>query len=1102
MKNRKFLLSEYATNNRVTIYFITVVVILFGIIAYQSTPKENFPEVDFPYYSISTIYPGTSPEDIENLVTRPLEKELKSIDGIKELTSNSVQDFSMILLEFETDVDNNEAYQDVTEAVDKAKSELPDDILNDPDVMEIDVSEFPILFINMSGDLGLVKIKEYAEDLQDEIEGMQAITRVDIVGALEREFEINIDLYKMQAAGITFQQIEQAVAMENLTISGGQLKMENMERNLRIVGEFKGVEDLKNILITEGVYLKDIAQVQDDFADRESFSRLNGNDVITLNVIKKSGENLIDAVDEIRGIMEQFEANAPASLDIVTTGDQSDMTRNNISNLFNTIILGFLVVVLVLMFFMGVDNALFVAIAIPLSMVIAFIFIPLIGFTMNMVVLMAFILVLGIVVDNSIVVVENIYRHFMNTPGLKINDAAKLGTAEVAKPVFAGTLTTMAPFIPLAFWPGIFGEFMVYIPITIIITLFASMFVAYTMNPVFAVSFMRYREDKDIVINHKLNIIIGLAAAAILGLSYLVQVEWVGHLILAAYLLYLLVKYVLTSLIRKFQRNVLPSISHAYQKTLQFLLSGKHPYIVIFGTLVLLVFTFWLMGVKAPKVVVFPEQDPNTIHTYLKMPAGTEINTTDSVARIIEGRIFDVLGEDNPDIESIVTNVAVNAGENAFDRTTQSKLAKVTINFIEYQFREFPHTMKYVDQLRDAMEGIPGTEITVTQEQNGPPTGKPINIEISGEEFSELIPITENLKSYIQGLKIPGIEELKMDIEPNTPELTVNINRDKASMLGISTGHLGSTLRTALNGKEISKIRDGEDEYDIRLRLMEDYRDDLESLMNLKIILPGEDGVNKIPLSSVADIEYTQTYGGIKRKDHERVITLYSNVLSGYNANEIVEQIDGSLGEFRDNLPKGYKVNFTGEQEDQQENFEFLSFAFLLAVVLIIIIMVMQFNSVVKPLIIVVQILFSLIGVLLGLVIFNIDFSVIMTGMGVIAVAGIVVKNAIILIDYTDLQIKEGKERIEAIVQAGSIRLTPVLLTAASTILGLLPLAIGMNIDFPGLFTDLDPNIFFGGDATFWIPLAWTIIFGLAFATFLTLVVVPAMYAIMVKPKS
>ncbi len=1101
MKNRKFLLSEYAINNKVTIYFVTMVLILFGIIAYQSTPKENFPEVDFPYYSINTVYPGTSPEDMENLVTRPLEKELKSIDGIKELSSNSVQDFSMILLEFETNVDNNEAYQDVTEAVDKAKPDLPDGILNEPDIMEIDVSEFPILYINMSGDLGLVKIKEYAEELQDEIEGMQAVTRVDIVGALEREFEINVDLYKMQAAGITFEQIEQAVNMENVTISGGQLKMDNMERNLRIIGEFKGVEDLKNIMITKGVYLKDIAQVQDDFADRESFSRLNGNDVITLNVIKKSGENLIDAVDGIRVIMDQFENNAPASLDIVTTGDQSDMTRNNISNLFNTIILGFLVVVLVLMFFMGVDNALFVAIAIPLSMVIAFIFIPLIGFTMNMVVLMAFILVLGIVVDNSIVVVENIYRHFMNTPGLKIHDAANIGTAEVAKPVFAGTLTTMAPFIPLAFWPGIFGEFMIFIPVTIIITLLASMLVAYTMNPVFAVSFMKYREEKDIKIDHKKNIIFGLAAVAVLVLSYVVSIEWIGHLIAAAYTLYLLVKYVLTHLIRRFQKHVLPAISNAYKKTLMFLLKGNHPYIVIFGTVLLLILTFFILRVNAPKVVVFPEQDPNTIHTYLKMPAGTEINTTDSVARVIEGRIFDVLGENNPDIESIVTNVAVNAGEDVFDRTTQTKLAKVTINFVEYQFRKFPHTIKYVDELRDAMKGIPGAEITVTEEQNGPPTGKPINIEISGEDFSELIPVTERLKTYIEELQIPGIEELKMDIEPNTPELVVNIDRDKASMLGINTGQLGSTLRTALNGKEISKIRDGEDEYDIRLRLKEEYRNNLESLMNLKIMLPGDNGLNKIPLSSVADIEYTQTYGGVKRKDHDRVVTLYSNVLSGYNANEIVEQIDSSLGEFRDDLPKGYAVNFTGEQEDQQENFEFLSFAFLLAVVLIIIIMVMQFNSVAKPMIIVVQILFSLIGVLLGLVIFNIDFSVIMTGMGVIAVAGIVVKNAIILIDYTDLQIKQGKNRIEAIVQAGTVRLTPVLLTAASTILGLLPLAIGMNIDFPGLFTHLDPNIFFGGDATFWIPLAWTIIFGLTFATFLTLVVVPAMYTIAVKPK-
>ncbi|HKK09256.1 MAG TPA: efflux RND transporter permease subunit, partial [Bacteroidales bacterium] len=723
-------------------------------------------------------------------------------------------------------------------------------------------------------------------------------------------------------------------------------------------------------------------------------------------------------------------------------------------------------------------------------------------FTMNMVVLMGFILVLGIVVDNAIVVVENIYRHFMNTPNLKIAEAAKIGTAEVAGPVFAGTLTTMAPFLPLAFWPGIFGEFMLYIPITIIITLFASMLVAYTMNPVFAVSFMKYREDKDIRVNHKKNLYAFIIVAGVVVLSYLFDIKWVGHLLATGFLLYLLVRYVLTALIRKFQRSLLPKLSNAYKSTLRIVLKGKMPYIVLAGTFILLIFTFFLMSVMPPKVVVFPSGDPNTIHAYLKMPAGTELTTTDSVAKIMEKRIFKVLGKNNPDVESIVTNVAVNAGEDVFDRTTQDKLAKVTINFVEYQFRKYPHTMEYVDQLRKAMEGIPSAEITVTEEQQGPPTGKPINIEISGEEFTELIPITQRLKEKIQQMKIPGIEELKMDIEPNTPELVVNINRDKASLMGLSTGYIGSTLRTSLTGKEISKIREGEDEYDIRLRLKEEYRDDLESLMNIKLVVPGRDGINKIPLSSVADIEFTRTYGGVKRKDYERVVTLYSNVLSGYNANEIVTQLDNSLGEFRESIPKGYKVAFTGEQEDQQENAEFLSFAFLLAIVLIIVILVIQFNSVVKPLIIAVQILFSLIGVLLGLVLFKIDFSVIMTGMGVIAVAGIVVKNAIILIDYTDLLIKEGQSRYDAIIQAGATRLTPVILTAASTILGLLPLAVGMNIDFAMLFNELDPNIFFGGDsATFWKPLAWTIIFGLAFATFLTLVVVPSMYAIFIKQK-
>lgn len=1102
MKNRRFPLSDYAVNNRVTIYFFTVILTLFGILSYQSTPKENFPEVDFPYFSISTVYPGTSPEDIENLVTRPIEKEIKSIDGIKELTSNSVQDFSMMLIEFETDVDNDEAYQDVTEALNRAKADLPEGLAQEPEILDINPSEFPILYINMTGDMGLVKIKEYAEDLQDEIEGMGAITRVDIVGALEREFEINVDLYKMQAAGVTFSQIENAVKMENMTISGGQLKMDGMQRNLRVVGEFTGVKDLRKILIKDGVYLQDIAEVKDDFADRESFARLNGKDVITLNVIKKSGENLIEAVEDIRVILDNFRAEAPQNLEIVTTGDQSDRTKNSVSNLFNTIVLGFFVVIVVLMFFMGVDNALFVAVAIPLSMLIAFIAVPALDFTMNMVVLMGFILVLGIVVDNSIVVVENIYRHFMTTPNLPIAPASKIGAGEVAGPVFSGTLTTMAPFIPLAFWPGIFGEFMLYIPVTIIVTLTASMIVAYMINPVFAVSFMRYRGNQEIQINHRRNLFIALGVAGVTIISYLGNFQFVGNILVFILILYLMVQYVLRFLIRKFQRHVIPAFTNAYKNTLKFLLKGKRPYAVIAGTVALLILTFLLLRVSPLKVIFFPSGDPNTIHTYIKMPAGTELRTTDSVARIVEKRVFDVLGENNPDIESVVTNVAVNAGEDVFDRTTQDKLAKVSVNFVEYQYREKRHTMQYVSQFRDRVEDIPGAEITVTEEQMGPPTGKPVNIEVSGEDFEKLVPLANKLKNHVKNLNIAGIEELKTDIETNTPELTIQINRAKANKLGINTAYLGSTLRTALNGKEISKIRKGEDEYDIRLRLQEKYRDDLESLMNLKLMLPSRrNGLKKIPLSAVADVEYTRTYGGIKRKDHERVITIYSNVLAGYNANEIVSQIDKSLEQFRENLPKGYQVEFTGEQEDQQENAQFLSSAFLVALVLIIIIMVVQFNSLMKPMIITVQIIFSLIGVLLGLKIFGVTFSIMMTGMGIIAVGGIVVKNAIILIDYTDLLISRGEERYKAIIQGGATRLIPVILTAASTILGLLPLAIGMNIDFAGLFSELEPNIFFGGDsAAFWNPLAWTIIFGLAFATFLTLVVVPAMYAIMVKP--
>jgi multidrug efflux pump len=1106
MKTRNFKITNFAVDNLKTIYFFTVIIIIAGIMAYRSTPKEMMPEVVFPFFSITTVYPGTSPTDMENLVTRPIEKQLKSVKGVKQISSSSMQDFSMIFVEFETNVDQNESSVEVKDAVDKAKSDLPNNLPADPVVTKIEISEFPIVNINLSGEVGLVKLKEYAEELQDLIEGLEEITRVDIIGALDREIQINVDLYKMQAAGISFMQIENAVMMENMTISSGYIRMDGMRRNMRIVGEFARVEEIANISLTEGVFLKDIAEITDSYADRESYARLNGSDVVTLNVIKKGGANLIFAVDKVKDLVAGYQETAPDNLVVTITGDNSVWTRNSVKDLFNTIILGFMVVVLVLMFFMGVDNALFVAIAIPLSMLIAFIIIPAIGFTMNMVVLVAFILVLGIVVDNSIVVVENIYRHFMNTPNLPILPATKMAVGEVAIPVITGTLTTMAPFAPLLFWPGIMGEFMSYIPATIILTLLASLFVAFVMNPVFAVSFMKYREGKEGTKTPGFKILIGLSVIlAIAIVFYVTGVYLIANLLTFGVLLFLFTKYIVSPLIKQFQKRILPLISNAYSRTLEFLLNGKRPYLVLASTVFLFIFTFFLLGIRTPQIVLFPQGDPTNIYVYLRMPSGTDIEVTDSITRVMENRVFEVLGgKENPDVESVISNVAIGAGQDFFERSTQSKLGKITVSFVEYKNRVGQPTSLYVNQFRDKLAGIPGAEIVVDVDQMGPPTGKPISIEISGAEITELVNLTEKIRLFIDSLQIAGIEELKSDMEVNNPELYIEIDREKANRLGLNTAMIGMTMRTALFGKDISKFREGEDEFDIRIRLKEDYRQDLNTLMNMIITAPGGNGPNggpkEIPLSAVATANFTTSYGGIIRKDNNRMITLSSNILDGYNANEIVGQLRQEIERFP--LPEGYMVKFAGEQDDQNEAADFLVWALFAAVGLIFIILVTQFNSISKPIIILVQVLFSIIGVLLGLVLFNLDISVIMTGMGIIAVAGIVVKNAIILFDYADLLMEKGSPMREALIEAGRTRLVPVILTAASTILGLLPLAIGMNIDFAGLFTEFDPQIYFGGpNAVFWKPLAWSIIFGLSFATFLTLVVVPSMYLMVSRAK-
>ncbi|MFC2157187.1 efflux RND transporter permease subunit, partial [Acidobacteriota bacterium] len=1077
MTFKEFKLTNISVAKRTTLYIFTVILVIYGFMQYNSTPKEKFPEIVFPYFMVSTIHPGTSPADMENLITRPIEKHLKGIDGVKHINSNSIQDFSSIFIEFELTAEGMQAYLDIRQAVDDARGELPSDLFSEPEVTRIDLSEIPILFINLSGDLGLVKLKEIADDLQDEIEGLEEISRADISGALDREIQINVDLYKMQVAGISYFSIQGAIAAENMTISGGQIDTDGMRRNLRVVGEFTDIDQIANLQLKRGIYLKDIAEVVDGYADRESFSRLNASDVLSLNIIKKSGKNLIMAVEKINGIIEDFRQTAPENLIITMTGDSSTQTKNSVNDLFNTVILGFIVVVFVLMFFMGEVNALFVGIAIPMSIVIAFIFIPVVGFTMNMVVLMSFILVLGIVVDNSIVVVENIYRHFTTTADLSIIDATKRGVGEVAVAIFTGTLTTMAPFFPLIFMPGIPGKFMSFLPITIIITLTASMLVAYMINPVFAVSFMKpIPKEQDFRSRLKIGrrALIGLITAAVLMFVFYVSgIKILGNLIFFGLVIYFLSKYVLRFLVDKFQSNVLPAMMRGYKKTLSFLIKGKRPYAILVGMVFLMIFSFIFMGIRRPNVVFFPGGDPNNLHVYITMPEGTHIDVTNGVCKQVEDKVIGVLGRNNPNVESIVSNVASNAGSDMFERFNQARLAKVTVNFVEFKYRTGEKsTMDYLRDLRSNLTGIPGAEIRIDREMMGPPTGKPINIEISGDDIEELVRTTDRLKVFINSLNIQGIEELKMSMQVSKPELILNINRDKANRLGVTTAQVGMLLRTAIYGTEVSKFRQGEEEYPVMVRLDKKYRDDIDVLLSQTLTIPGGNGgPKKIPISAIAEVTDRTTYGGITRLDNKRVITLSSNVLYGYNANMIIQRIDSQLSRFP--LAQGYAVKFTGEQDMQAETGQFMVKALFIAMALILIILVAQFNSISKPMIILLQVLFSFTGVFLGFALFKMDISIMMTGMGIIAVAGIVVKNGIIIIDYTDKLVDTGMDKVEAIVQAGATRLTPVLLTALSTILGLVPLAIGLNINFSTLFSRLDPQFYIGGDnAAFWNPLA------------------------------
>jgi multidrug efflux pump len=1107
---KEFGPTSWAIDNKVSIYVATVIICIAGIMTYIGLPKENFPEVVFPQIFVATIYPGASPSDIESLITKEIEKEVKSIAGVKKVRSSSVQSFSNVIVEFETDIDVDKAKQEVKDAVDKAKPNLPSDLPEDPSVIEVDISELPIMNVNLSGDYDLQTLKKYAEQMQDAIENVREIRRVDIIGALTREIQINVDLYKVANAGVSLDDIAQAIGGENVIIPGGQLSVDGMKRSLTVNGEFKSAEQIGNTVIgsTTGgkIYLKDIAQVVDGHKEQESFARLDNKNVITLNVIKRSGENLINASDQINLIVEDYRTNIlPKGVDVTITADQSDVTRVTLHDLINTIIIGFILVTVILMFFMGATNAIFVGLSVPLSSFIAFLVFPSIGFTLNLMTLFSFLLALGIVVDDAIVVVENTHRVFDNGK-VPIRKAAKIAAGEVFMPVLSGTLVVLAPFVPLAFWPGVIGKFMFFLPITLIVALLASLIVAYIMNPVFAADFMKpHNHDHSETKFTKGFKVTAVVFASLALMAYVMGIFGLGNFAIFLFGIYALHHFYLSRVISNFQTIGWPKVQNGYKKMVAWCLEGWHSAGVIVGVVALFVFSIWFTSVRQPPVVFFPSGDPNFIFAYIRMPIGTDQLVTDSVTRIVEERVMKVVGQDNKIVKSIISNVAVGAAEDQFAGTNaQPHLGKVSVAFVTFSERDGQSTSDYLDKIREAVKGVKGAEISVNQEANGPPTGKPINIEIAAENFDLLVSTANNIKRYLDSLSVPGVEELKSDFQSDKPEIIVSIDREKANREGISTLQIGSALNAAINGREISKFRDNNDDYDITLRLNDAVRNDINTLMNLPLTyrdMASGGMVRQVPLSAIAKIEYVNSYAGINRIDQKRVVTLSSNVLGDYNANEVVADIQSKLGSFP--TPDGVTVSMTGEQEDQAETSAFLGVAFLLAFGLIFMILVTQFNSTSKPLIILSEILFSVIGVLIGFSLFKMEISIVMSGVGIMALAGIVVRNGILLVEFTDLLISQGVELKEAIIEAAKTRMTPVLLTAMAATLGLIPLAVGLNIDFVTLFTEFNPHIFFGGDnVAFWGPLSWTMIFGLIFGTFLTLFLVPVMYLLVARLKA
>jgi len=1139
--DKEFGLSAWAIHNKTTIYIGMIIILFLGISAYFNMARENFPEIKETKIYISSIYPGNTAEEIEKLITDPIEDRVKTISNVVEITSTSQEDYSIVVVEFDEGITVDQAKQKVKDEIDTEISDEDWPTFNgskvDPNVFDLSLSEqVPILNINLSGDYPIDKLKEFGEYLEDEIEDLDEIKQVDIRGAEEKEVEIAVDVYKMMASKVSFDDIKNAISRGNVNISAGNLIANGQRRTISILGEVRNPKMLENFVVKaergNPIYLRDVATVTFQEKEITSYAREFGEQAVMLDVKKRSGKNMVAASEKITKIIADAQKTIfPTDLKVSTSNDQSSKTIGQVDDLINNIIFGIILVVGVLMFFLGFKNSLFVGFAIPMSMLMSLMILNQLGYSMNTMILFGLIMGLGMLVDNGIVVVENVYR-LMDEEGMGRVEAAKKGISEIAYPIIISTATTVAAFVPLGMWPGTTGQFMFYLPMTLSVVLGSSLFVAIFFNSVLVSKYMNI-EDKDMTLKNLIYLSSIGGGIGLLILFFGGEYRSLGSIMVVTAIMLWIYKFGFHKMINFFQTKILTQWERIYEKTLRWALKGKRPYIITISTILLLFAAFGGFGgsiaSKRTKIEFFPDNTPNQIIVYIEYPQGTDIEKTNAITKDIEQRVYAVLdakeyidNDYNFLVESAVSQVGAGAGNPQTDGGSTAEMphkGKITVSMREYKYRRGADSKSLQKKVQDVLQDVyPGLAISVEKDVKGPPPGYPINIELKGENYAELIVTAEKMKSFIESKNIQGIDQLKVDVNKSKPGLQISIDREKAGELGVNAVQIGQQLRNSIFGVKAGVYKEAGEDYDIYVRFNEENKYNKSALFDQKITFRdmASGQIKEIPVSSVTKQINSSGFSAIKHKDLKRVVTVYSALSPGYtDAGAIVSQIQDEMKNFTEK-PNTIKIDYTGQIEEQTKQMKFLITAFFSGFGLIFLILIFQFNSISKPAIIMLAVFLSLIGVFGGLIITGKPFVIMMTMMGIIALAGIVVNNGVVLLDYTQLLIDRKKVQLglskeqkldkevllETIVLAGKARLRPVLLTAITTILGLVPLAIGLNINFFTLLSEFDAHIYIGGDnVIFWGPLAWTIIYGLFVATFLTLIVVPVLFLLVEKLK-